>query len=69
MGARTPISEVNDILHLNRPTGEAHTIGGLVADRLRCIPQAGDSIKEQGCRISILEADARSAIKVKVEQT
>ncbi len=68
MGGRTPISEVNDILHLNLPTGEAHTVGGLVANRLRCIPREGDFIEEQGYRISVMEADARSVIKVRVER-
>ncbi len=69
MSARTPISEVNDVLHLNLPTGEAHTIGGLVADRLRCIPSVGDYIEEQGCRIIVLEADERCVIKVEVQRS
>ncbi len=68
MGGRTPISEVNDILHLNLPTGEAHTIGGLVANRLRRIPRDGDFVEEQGYRIAVMEADARSVIKVRVER-
>ena len=69
MSARTPISEVNDILHLNLPTGEAHTIGGLVSDRLRCILREGDLIEEQGCRISVLEADERCVLKVEIQQS
>jgi CBS domain containing-hemolysin-like protein len=68
MGGRTPISEVNDILHLNLPSGEAHTIGGLIANRLRRIPKVNDYIEEQECHISVLEADERSVIKVKVER-
>lgn len=68
MSGRTPISEVNDILHLNLPTGEAHTIGGLVSDKLRCIPREGDYIEEQGCRISVIEADERCVLKVEVRQ-
>ena len=68
MGGRTPISEVNDILHLNLPTGEAHTVGGLVANRLRRIPREADFIEEQGYRITAMETDARSVIKVRVER-
>ncbi len=68
MGGRTPISEVNDILHSGLPSEEAHTIGGFVANRLRRIPSEGDFIEEQGYRISVLEADAKSVLKVRVEQ-
>jgi len=68
MGGRTPISEVNDILHINLSTEEAHTIGGFVANRLRRIPGEGDFIEEAGYRIGVLEADAKSVLKVRVER-
>ena len=68
MGGRTPISEVNDILHISLPTAEAHTIGGFVVNRLRRIPGEGDFIEESGYRISVLEADAKSVLKVRVER-
>jgi CBS domain containing-hemolysin-like protein len=58
---------VNDILHVNFPVEEAHTIGGLIVSRMRHIPSVGDSIQEQGYRLSVLEADARSVLKVRVE--
>ncbi len=68
MGGRTPISEVNYILHSNLSTEEAHTVGGFVANRLRRIPSEGDFIEEKGYRISVLEADAKSVLKVRVER-
>ena len=68
MGGRTPISEVNDILHLQLSVEEAHTIGGFVANRLRRIPHDGDSIEEQEYRIIVIEADARSVLKVRMER-
>jgi CBS domain containing-hemolysin-like protein len=68
MGARTPISEVNDILHVSLPVGEAHSIGGFVANRLRRIPRSGDFIEEQGYLITVVEADERSVLKVRVER-
>ena len=68
MGGRTPISEVNDILHMSLPVGEAHTIGGFVANKLLRIPESGDSIEHDGYVFTILEADARSVIKVKLER-
>ena len=68
MSGRTPISEVNDILYAKFPVEEAHTIGGLIISRLRHIPTAGDSVVEQGHRLTVLEADERSVIKVRVER-
>ena len=68
MGGRTPISEVNDILHLHLPVGEAHTVGGFIVNRLRHIPKEGDFVDDQDHRFTVLEADARSVIKVRIER-
>ncbi len=68
MSGRTPISEVNDLLYATFPGEEAHTIGGLVISRLLHIPSAGDSVVVQGHRLSVLEADERSVLKVRVER-
>ncbi len=68
MSGRTPISEVNDILHVHFPVEEAHTIGGLIVSRIRNIPVEGDTIEEQGYSLTVLEADARSVVKVRVER-
>jgi len=68
MSGRIPISEVNDILYVHFPVEEAHTIGGLIGSRLRHIPSIGDTIEEQGYRLSVLDADERSVIKVRVER-
>ena len=68
MSGRTPISEVNDILYAHFPVEEAHTIGGLIISRLRHIPSEGDAIEEQGYRLTVLEADERAVIKVRVER-
>jgi CBS domain containing-hemolysin-like protein len=68
MSGRMPISEVNDILYTKFPVGEAHTIGGLIVSHLRHIPEVGDMIEEQGHRLTVLEADARSVVKVRVER-
>lgn len=68
MSGRMPISEANDVLYAHFPVEEAHTIGGLIVNRLRHIPAEGDSITEQGYRLTVMEADARSVIKVRVER-
>lgn len=68
MSGRMPISEVNDMLYTNFRIEEAHTIGGLIINRLRRIPRAGDTIEESNYRLTVLEADSRSVIKVRLEQ-
>jgi CBS domain containing-hemolysin-like protein len=68
MSGRMPISEINDILYAQFPVEEAHSIGGLIVSRLRSIPKEGDTIEEQGYKITVIEADRRSVIKVKMER-
>jgi CBS domain containing-hemolysin-like protein len=67
MDSRLPISEVNDILYTQLPTTESHTIGGLVFARLRHIPKKDEYIVEANYRFTVLEADTRSIIKLRVE--
>ena len=68
MSGRSPLSEVNDKLHIKLPVYVAHTIGGYVITRLRRIPQEGDSILDDGFRFTVLEADPRTVLKVRVER-
>lgn len=67
MSGRMPISEVNDILYSSFPVQESHTIGGLIVSRLKRIPRVGDSIVEDDYLLTVLEADARSILKVRME--
>lgn len=68
IGGRMPISEINDILYVKLPVEEAHTIGGFITSRLRTIPKVGDTVEEQDYRLSVLEADERTVIKVRFER-
>ena len=68
IGGRMPISEVNDILYAKLPVEEAHTIGGFITSRLRTIPKVGDFVEEQDYKLSVLEADERTVIKVRFER-
>ncbi|MES9854573.1 MAG: hemolysin family protein [Candidatus Thiodiazotropha sp. L084R] len=68
VSGRTPISEINDILHVQFSVEEALTIGGLVVSRVRHIPVEGDCVEEQGHRITVVEADERSVVKVRIER-
>jgi CBS domain containing-hemolysin-like protein len=68
VSGRAPISELNDSLKLNLPVGEAHTVAGFLINRLRHIPQVGDTVVEQGYRYTVIEADARTVTRVRVER-
>ncbi len=67
VSGRTPISEINDVLHIKLPLSEAHTIGGFVSSRLRHIPNAGEFIDEDGFRFTVEEADPRTVVQVRAE--
>ncbi|MEW8025074.1 MAG: hemolysin family protein [Candidatus Thiodiazotropha sp.] len=68
VSGRTPISEINDILHVDFPVEEALTVGGLIVSRLRNIPSEGDAIEEKGHRLTVIESDERSVLKVRIER-
>ena len=68
MSGRAPLSEVNDKLHIKLPVYAAHTIGGYVVSRLRRIPQEGDFVQDEGFRFTVLEADPRTVLKVRMER-
>ena len=68
MSGRTPLSEINDVLHIKLSVTEAHTIGGFVTARLRRIAQTGDAIDEEGYRFVVDQADDRTVLHVRAEQ-
>nr|VFK64373.1 MAG: Hemolysin, contains CBS domains [Candidatus Kentron sp. UNK]VFK71733.1 MAG: Hemolysin, contains CBS domains [Candidatus Kentron sp. UNK] len=67
MDSRLPISELNQILPIELPGRESHTIGGFVMARLRHIPKEGESLVESGYRFTVSKATERSIIKLRVE--
>jgi CBS domain containing-hemolysin-like protein len=67
MDARVPISELNELLQLDLPSVEFHTVGGLIEARLRRIPAPNDSIVENGWRFTVLESNERAILKLRVE--
>jgi len=67
MDSRLPISEANEILRTTLPATEFHTVGGLVLARLRHIPKVGEYISEEGYRFTVVEANERAILKLRVE--
>lgn len=66
--SRVPISELNALLGIGLPATEFHTAGGFVEARLRRIPGVGESVLEAGWRFTVIEADARAIIKLRIER-
>ena len=68
VSGRTPIYELNDLLKLDLPSGEAHTIAGFLINRLRHIPRVGDTVQDRGYRYTVIEADECTVSKVRIER-
>jgi CBS domain containing-hemolysin-like protein len=69
MDGSTPLTEVNDLLHLKIPASEAHTLAGLIIKRLGHIPQDGEAVTVKGYRFTVVEATRRSIKRVHVKRT
>jgi CBS domain containing-hemolysin-like protein len=68
MSGRTPLSEINDVLHIKLPLTEAHTIGGFVTARLRRLANVGDYIDDEGYRFIVEAANDRIVERIRAEQ-
>lgn len=67
LDSRLPMSKVNELLFINLPVKEFHTIGGLVTARLQHIPQQGEFIIESGYKFLIVKATNRAIVQLRVE--
>lgn len=68
MDGRLPIFQVNDVLGLDLPTAEFHTIGGMLVARLHHLAHPGEFIVESGYRFTVAEASEKMVLKVRVER-
>lgn len=67
LDARLPISEVNDVLGLNLPQAEYHTIGGMLLASLRHVPKKGEHVVDSGYRFTVEEATDKSVVTVRAQ--
>ena len=65
--ARIDLHEVNEKLEIEMPADEVESIGGLLAELLGRVPNPGDEVEYGGVKFTVLEADERKAIKVRIE--
>lgn len=66
---RTPLNQINDMLHLHIPVGDAHTVAGMILNKLKAIPEPGAEVEEEGFKFTVKESDARSILKVHIERS
>jgi CBS domain containing-hemolysin-like protein len=58
------VAHLNARLDVNLPHETAHTVGGLVMDRLGRIPQVGDAVAIEGVHLRVESVDHHSATEV-----
>ena len=66
VSARAHIDELNEALDWSLPTGDFETIAGLVLATLHRIPRTGEEFQIPGYTITVLEADRRRVMAVKI---
>jgi putative hemolysin len=66
VAGRTNIDELNKALDWDLPKADYETVGGLVLATLHRIPRTGEEFQVPGYTITVLDADARRVIAVKV---
>ena len=69
VAARTNIVELNEALDWNLPKRDYETIAGLVLSTLGRIPRTGEEFQVPGYTITVLEADNRLVVAVKIAAT
>jgi putative hemolysin len=66
VAARAHIDEVNEALGWNLPKADYETVAGLVLSILHRIPRTGEEMQIPGYTITVLEADERHVVAVKI---
>jgi magnesium and cobalt exporter, CNNM family len=67
--ARTELDEVNKALGWDLPKEDYETVAGLVLASLHRIPRTGEEFQVRGYTITVLDADTRRVIGVKIART
>jgi len=66
--ARLPIEELEEHFGIKIEKDKFDTAGGLAFHLTGCIPECGDVASSENLRITVLEADERRVIRLKVER-
>ena len=69
VAARTNIDELNEALDWTLPKEDYETVAGLVLATLHRIPRTGEEFQVRGYTMTVLEADPRRVVAVKIAPT
>jgi CBS domain containing-hemolysin-like protein len=67
--SRVSIADLNELLEIELPATEFHTVGGFVEARLRHIPRAGEHVDHDGWRFTVEESTERAIVRLRIERT
>jgi Mg2+/Co2+ transporter CorC len=65
---RTPLAEVNDLLHAGLPEGDWDTVGGLLFSRLSHVPVEGETVEVAGWRLTAQRIQGRRIGRVRMSR-
>jgi len=66
VAGRASLDEVNEALEWDLPKGDFETVAGLVLATLHRIPLVGEVFRVRGFTITVLEADKRRVLTVRI---
>ncbi len=61
------VSLVNEVFGLNLDSSEFATLNGFLIDKFKRVPKVNDVCKVDGCRIRVIQANKRKALKVELK--
>jgi CBS domain containing-hemolysin-like protein len=67
LDAKSGLADVAELLEIEMPTREFHSVGGFLTSRLRRIPSAGDTVEAFGYRFTVTQATTRGPTQVRAD--
>lgn len=65
---RLSLGDLNELLEIDLPALEAHTVGGFIEARLRRIPAEGEYVDADGWRFTVTEASPRAVSRLEIRR-
>ena len=60
------VEDVNEELHLNLPKGDYETVAGMILTHLGRIPNPGESLTQQGVRLTVLDMQGPRIARIEI---
>jgi putative hemolysin len=67
MDAQARLVDTAELLDLELPAGEFHTLGGFLTGHLGRIPGKGDTVEAFGYRFVVEEGSSRAPSRIRIE--